>query len=283
VRVDLHCHSTCSDGADPPALVAERASRRGVSCFALSDHDTCAGYDAVRAVRADALRAVELSCRERGRTVHVLVYGSAGEARDGGGWAALEAALAELRAARRRRLRLMAERLVRRNLAIDAEAILEAAGDRPVGRPDLARALVSAGAATSVKEAFARFLRDDLSIDEAGWGISIGEGLELCRAAGARASLAHPHQHGRAAFELVRRYKAAGLGGLEALYGSYDAGERARWLELADGEGLVATAGSDYHGPRGNVSLGVDIDDERARALCDWLGVRRPAQADNSA
>jgi 3',5'-nucleoside bisphosphate phosphatase len=253
-----------------------------VSWFALSDHDTCAGYDAVRAVRPDALRAVELSCREGGRTVHVLVYGSAAETCEGG-WAALEASLAQLRSARRRRLRAMAERLARRGLHIDADAILEAAGERPVGRPDLARALVAAGAATSVKEAFIRYLRDAGSIDEAGWGISIGEGLELCRAAGARAALAHPHQHGRAALELLRRYKAAGLTGLEALYGSYDHGERARWLDLADREGMVATAGSDYHGPRGAVSLGVDIDDARARALGDWLGMRHPGADEISA
>ena len=272
MRVDLHCHSIRSDGADPPELVAERAIARGVTLFALSDHDTCAGYDAVRAVRGDALRAVELSCRERERTVHILIYDAEASER----WSDLEDALAQLRAARRRRFRIMAERLSRRGVCIDADAIIEEAGDRPVGRPDLARAVVAAGAATSVKDAFARFLRDDGAVDEAGWGISVGEGLELCRAAGGRASLAHPHQVGRAALELVRRYRSAGLTGLEALYGAYTPTERARWLDLADREGLVATAGSDYHGARGDVALGVDIPDERAAKLYSWLGVAPP-------
>ena len=243
--------------------------RRRVALFALSDHDTCAGNDAVRGVFPSALRAVELSCRERGRTVHVLIYDAEASAR----WGELEAALVRLRAARRRRFRAMAERLVRRGVRVDAEAIIASAGDRPVGRPDLARAIVAAGAATSVQHAFARYLRDAGEVDEAGWGISVGEGLELCRAASGRASLAHPHQHGRAALELVRRYKDAGLTGIEALYGSYDGRARAHWLALADEEGVVATAGSDDHGSRGDVPLGVDVDATRARALSAWLGV----------
>ncbi len=267
VRVDLHCHSTCSDGADPPALVATRALRRGVTLFALSDHDTCAGDDAVRAVRGDAVRAVEVSCREEGRTVHVLVYDAEKSER----WSRLEEALARIRSGRRRRFRAMAERLARRGVSVDVDAILAERGDRPVGRPDLARALVAGGAASSVREAFRRYLRDGLSVDEPGWGMSIGEALEFAHAAGGRAALAHPHQIGESALPVVRRYKGAGLTGIEALYASYGAAARARWLELADREGLVATAGSDYHGPDGGARLGVDVDDEREKRLREWL------------
>lgn len=275
-RVDLHTHSNCSDGTDAPERVAERAAARGVSLFALSDHDTCAGDDAARGAFPSALRAVELSCEEGGRTVHILVY----DAEHSAAWSELEQPLADLRRARRRRFRAMAERLRQRGLGVDADALLRGAGARPLGRPDLARALVAAGHASSVREAFSRFLADGGGADEPGFGISVGDGLDLARRAGARAALAHPHQHGALAAAIARRYRASGLTGIEAYYASYGALERAKWLELADREGLVPTAGSDYHGPDGAVRIGVDLDDERAARLFEWLGREpRPPEA----
>src|SRR5688572_2687265 len=117
MRFELHCHSTCSDGTEPPERVATRAAERGVEVFALTVHDTCAG-SAVTVTGARVIRAVELSCDDDGRTVHVLAFDRGG----GAAWLALEARLEQVREARRNRLRVMAAKLARRGITIDIEA-----------------------------------------------------------------------------------------------------------------------------------------------------------------
>lgn len=270
VLVELHCHSTCSDGSAAPAEVGRRAAERAPAVFALTDHDTCAGHSEVSAACAGALRAVELTCAEDGRSVHVLVYDAAGDAR----WAELEALLATQIAARRERLRAIAAKLFHQGIVLDLEPLLAAAGrehGRAVGRPDIANALVAQGHAASRDEAFDRWLHDGGPADVPLARLSIADGLAAVRAVGARASLAHPHQHGERAGRMLRRHVAAGLDGVEAFYGRYDPGERARWLGLADDLKLCATGGSDWHGEDG-VALGVEIPDERGRRLLAWLG-----------
>lgn len=270
VLVELHCHSTCSDGSAAAAEVGRRAAERAPAVFALTDHDTTAGYgDAAAAVPA-ALRAVELTCSEDGRAVHVLVYDAAGDDR----WSELETLLATQVAARRERLRAISARLFHLGIVLDVEPILAAATrdhGRAVGRPDVASALVAQGHATSRDDAFNRFLHDGGPADVPLARLTIADGLAVVRAVGARASLAHPHQHGDRAAKMLRRHVKEGLDGVEAFYGRYDAGERNRWLSLADQLGLCATGGSDWHGEDG-VRLGVEIPDERGRVLLSWLG-----------
>src|SRR5262249_22384527 len=116
MRFELHCHSTYSDGTESPERVAARAAEREVAVFALTDHDTCAG-SGVAVAGARALRAVELSCDDDGRTVHVLAYDR------GGPWSVLEARLDQVRDARRNRVRVMAARLAQRGVAIDIDAL----------------------------------------------------------------------------------------------------------------------------------------------------------------
>jgi 3',5'-nucleoside bisphosphate phosphatase len=267
VRIDLHCHSTCSDGVDPPDAVARAAVSRAVELFALTDHDTCAGCDAVAAVvGAAALRGVEISCDDGAGTVHVLAYGAAGAR-----WAELEGALGDRLEARRQRLRVIAAQLrVLRGVHLDVEPLLAAAGTRAVGRPDLARAMIAQGLVSSLKEAFSRYLYDGGPGDAPGHRLPIADALALGRAAGARMSLAHPHQVGDRAAPLLAAHRGDGLSGVEAYYGPYAPPERAHWIKIADQLGLVATAGSDRHQP-GDAALGIDVPDERARRLVDWL------------
>jgi predicted metal-dependent phosphoesterase TrpH len=270
VLVELHCHSLCSDGTAAPAEVGRRAAARAPAVFALTDHDTCAGHAEAEAACAGAMRAVELTCAEDRRSVHVLVYDAAGDAR----WAELEALLATQQTARRERLRAIATRLFHQGIVLDLEPLLAAAGrehGRAVGRPDVANALVAQGHCASRDEAFDRWLHDGGPADVQLARLSIADGLAVVRAVGGRASLAHPHQHGDRAGKMLRRHAAAGLGGVEAFYGRYDPGERARWLGLADELGLCATGGSDWHGEDG-AALGVEIPDERGRRLLGWLG-----------
>ena len=263
MRVELHCHSTESDGTEAPADVVARAAGRKIEMFALTDHDTCTPVDLPG---ARTVRAVEISCDEpkTGRTIHVLAYD-----RGHAGWADLDARLGALREARRNRLRVMAVRLEQRGVRIDVDALLAAAKGRSVGRPDLARAMVAQGAASSMKDAFARHLYDGGPVDVPHHALPLPDALALGRAAGAAMALAHPHLYDDRSGHLLRKYKDAGLTGVEAFYGAYDPAERRRWIELADEQGLVCTGGSDSHDP--GTLHGVDLPADRAARLVDWL------------
>jgi predicted metal-dependent phosphoesterase TrpH len=269
MRVELHCHSTASDGTEAPSEVAARATARGVALFALTDHDTCTEI-AVPGARVH--RAVELSCDEpgTGRTIHVLAYD-----RGAASWSELVARLGSLMEARRNRMRVMAARLAQRGIRIDIEPLLARSEGKSVGRPDLARLMVAAGAATSLKDAFARHLYDGGPVDVPHHALALPDALALGRAAGAALALAHPHLYDQLGVALLRRHREDGLDGVEAFYGAYDPRERTRWIELADELGLVCTGGSDWHGPSDGSSsssqVGVDLPDERAARLCEWL------------
>jgi predicted metal-dependent phosphoesterase TrpH len=268
MRFELHCHSTRSDGTDEPDAVAALAKARGVDVFAMTDHDTCTHVEG-------AIRASELSCDdpESGRTIHILAYD-----RGGSGWNELEARLVELSEARRNRLRVMAARLAQRGIRVDVEPLIAAAASsgRSVGRPDLARAMIAAGAVSSMKDAFARHLFDGGPVDVPHHALTVPAALALGRAAGAAMSRAHPHVYDHVAVALCKRHKHDGLEGIEAYYGSYDPRERARWVELADELDLVTTAGSDWHGPsEATCQVGVDVPAARAARLSEWLSTSR--------
>jgi 3',5'-nucleoside bisphosphate phosphatase len=260
VRIELHCHSTCSDGTERPEAVAARAKARGVDVFALTDHDTCAGSEV-----AGGIRAVEISCDEAGKSVHLLAFAR------GGAFAAIEDRLASLREARRNRMRVMGAKLVQRGIRIDVEPLIEAAerAGRTIGRPDLARAMIAHGAATSMKDAFNRFLYDGGPVDVPHRALTLAAAVELGREAGAALSLAHPHLYDPA---ILRTHR--GIEGVEAYYGVYDPKERTRWIEIADELGLVCTGGSDWHGPDdASCEPGIEVPPERADRLTSWLGL----------
>lgn len=270
MRFELHCHSTCSDGTESCEQVAARAGARGVDVFALTDHDTCAGSH-VSVESARVVRGVEISCDEpkSGRTIHVLAYD-----RGGAGWADLEQRLADLRLARRNRMRVMAARLAQRGIRVDVEPLIAEAeqSGRTLGRPDLARLMVAHGAVSSVRDAFTRHLYDGGPVDVPHHALELSDALALGRAAGAAMSLAHPHLYDQLGVALLREHRADGLLGVEALYAVYDAHERKRWLDLADDLGLVCTAGSDWHGPEdATAQIGVDVEGDRGKRLHDWL------------
>lgn len=265
VLVELHCHSTASDGEAAPREVAARAQARGVELFALTDHDSCLGSDEAVVEGARVVRGVELSCDDGGRTVHILAYDR------GGDWSMLTARLAEVREARRRRFRVMVAKLEQRGVYLDGEALLAAAGERTIGRPDLAKAMVASGAASSFKDAFRRHLYDNGPVDVAQRELTVVEALSLGRAAGARMSLAHPHLYGDRGTELLRRHRDDGLSGVEAFYGAYDPPERNHWIEVARHFGLVCTGGSDFH-KTGDNPPGIQLSAQFAEPLLEWLG-----------
>jgi hypothetical protein len=269
MRFELHCHSTRSDGSDSPERLAQRAAESAIEVFAVTDHDTCTS---VNIPGARNVRGSELTVESEGQTIHVLAYDR------GGDWQLLEDALDAMREARRDRLRAMGERLAALGIAVDLEPLLAEAARRSVGRPDLARIVVNTGHATSMKEAFSRYLYDGGPVDLPHRVWPIADALAVGRAAGAAMSLAHPHFYDQRGAELVRRYRDDGLTGLEAFYGAYDLARRRRWIEVADELGVVCTGGSDWHGTdRDDLAtcMGVEIPPRRASVLLDWLTARR--------
>ncbi len=275
MRVDLHCHSTHSDGSCSADEVATRAGLRGVELFCLTDHDSLAGYAATLAALpgVTVLRGVELSCKHDGRTIHLLIYG----VQDGPGADALEERLIGVQDDRRARLRAIVGRLEELGIHLDVEQILRDTAGRTPGRPDIARALVAVKAVRSMREAFERFLHDNGPADVAFARITLAEGLALGRAAGARMSLAHPHTLRSAALvaDIYRRHRADGLEGIEALYGRYAHAEREVWLRMAKQMDLVVTGGSDFHGEAMPevTQPGIELHEPHATRLRAWLGV----------
>lgn len=275
MRVDLHCHSTCSDGSFSPAEVATRARERGVELFCLTDHDTLAGHAATAEVLAGVtvLRGVELSCRHAGKTVHLLCYGIA----DGPGCAVMEERLSGVLEDRRVRLRAIVDRLAELGVHLDGEQILQGTHGHTPGRPDIARALVAAKVVRSLREAFDRYLHDGGPADVALARVTLADGLEIGREAGAKMSLAHPHtlRSYPLVVEMYKEFKSAGLEGIEALYGRYGEQEREMWGRLARRMGLVVTGGSDFHGDAvPDVAQPViDLPEPHAERLRAWLGL----------
>ncbi|MBK8264604.1 MAG: PHP domain-containing protein [Nannocystis sp.] len=273
--LELHCHSTCSDGSLSPTAVATEAARHGARVFCLTDHDSLDGHDAAAAALAGTgcavLRGLELSCREGDRTIHLLIYG----VQEGEGERALRARLVEVMASRRERIGAIVGRLAKLGVKLDTEAILRDSAGHTPGRPDVARALLAARVVTSLREAFDRFLKDGGPADVPVGRLGLAEGVALGRACGAKLSIAHPHTLRSFAIvgEFYRRHRAAGLDGIEALYGRYGAREQQTWLRMAEDLDLVVTGGSDFHGasapevPRPVI----DVPARYAERLCAWL------------
>jgi predicted metal-dependent phosphoesterase TrpH len=272
--VDLHCHSTCSDGSLEPDELTSLARRKSLELFCLTDHDSCAGSSATAAAwpGGPVVRGVELSCSHETAIVHLLIYDAE---RDDTRWAVLEHRLEELSRARRRRVHEICARLFARGIVIDATQILRDAGTASVGRPHVARALVAAGAVSSLKDAFSRWLYDGGPVDVPMPRPSLDEALALAETAGGRTSLAHPSVLGDGAVDIVRRFAGAGLGAVEAHCVSYSRQERERWANLARSHDLVVTGGSDFHDGGMPVAggLGVVMTDHDGATLREWLRV----------
>jgi predicted metal-dependent phosphoesterase TrpH len=279
VRLELHCHSTCSDGSLEPEQLAQRLLDYGPELVCLTDHDTMAGCGRLAAALAGdergrdirVLRGLELSCKHAGRTIHLLIWGVG----DGPGAAALDQRLVDQRRRRRERIGAICARLAELGVELDAAALLAAGEGRTPGRPDVARALVDAGHCSSVRDAFNRYLRDDGPAYVEVASLGLGEGLALGRAAGARMGLAHPHtlRHYAVVRELFLEFRDQGLEGIEAFYGHGSPTRAEQWLRLARELELVPTAGSDFHGDvlADIKAPGIEIPLAYAPRLRAWL------------
>jgi predicted metal-dependent phosphoesterase TrpH len=269
--VDLHMHSTASDGSRSPAEVVRAAKRASLAAIALTDHDTVAGLAEAAAVGAELgvriVNGVELSAVEGQTETHLLGL----HLRD---TTVLERGLGELREMRGRRAARIVELLQSQGVQVTLDDVLLQAGAGAIGRPHVARALVADGWATDVRDAFDRYLGAGRPAYVAKDQLGMREAISMVHAAGGLAILAHPGGGGTR--ERIEALAALGLDGVEVKHPSHSPQDVARMRAAVDQLGLIPSGGSDWHGaadgPRTIGMMHVPFDwlrrqDERIEAL----------------
>jgi 3',5'-nucleoside bisphosphate phosphatase len=257
VRIDLHTHSTASDGTDTPAELVQRAAAAGLDVVALTDHDTTRGHAQAIAALPRGLTLVtgaELSCRIDGISMHMLAYLFDPEE------PALLAERELVRDDRVPRAQGMIAKLNELGVPVTWEQVLRIAGDGSVGRPHVASALVELGVVPTVGDAFTEdWLADGGRAFVEKHETDPFEAIRLVKAAGGVTVFAHPaaSKRGRTVPEAaIAEMAAAGLDGIEVDHMDHDTDTRARLRGLARELGLLTTGSSDYHGSRKTCVLG---------------------------
>jgi hypothetical protein len=277
--IDLHTHSTCSDGSETPVRVVELAAAAGCTAVSLTDHDGLFGIEsAARRAREMGIYFVagcEVSCTANVGPMHLLCY----FVTDGDN--PLAEMLRSRRVDRETRNAAILQRFVDLGIPLSSEEVAAEAHGPVVGRPHFAAALVHRGVVGSIDEAFARYLRTGAPAFVARTTLDPVAVIEGARASGAVAALAHPLSLGlppSSLDEAVAGLAAAGLAGLEAQYGHYEPGTREHLVRLAARHGLVATGGSDFHGThRPLLAVGTGTGDLAVPEAClDELARRLP-------
>ncbi|MFN2637316.1 MAG: PHP domain-containing protein [Gemmatimonadaceae bacterium] len=269
--VDLHTHSTASDGTLPPEQVIEAAARCGLSAIALTDHDTIDGLGPARAeaerVGVRLVAGVELSAFQEDHEVHLLALHLLH-------LEALQLRLAELRALRHTRAEMIVAKLNSLGVPVTLDEVLLESNGGAVGRPHVARALVARGVVQDFRDAFARYLGNNGSAFVPKHRLSVEDAIGIAHEAGGLAIWAHPGDGGRRA--RLEPLVAAGIDGVEVRHPSHSSEDIKRLSALTEFFGLVPSGGSDWHGsaegPRKlgtmNVPLGwLERQDERVASL----------------
>ncbi|MFD6467198.1 PHP domain-containing protein [Streptomyces goshikiensis] len=265
MRIDLHAHSTASDGTDSPAELVRNAAAAGLDVVALTDHDTVGGYaEAIAALHEipaglTLVTGAELSCRLDGIGLHMLAYLFDPDEPE----LAREREL--VRDDRVPRARAMVAKLRELGVDITWEHVARIAGDGSVGRPHIATALVELGVVRSVSDAFTpAWLADGGRAYAEKHELDPFDAIRLVKAAGGVTVFAHPAavKRGRCVPEAaLGALAAAGLDGIEVDHMDHDTDTRARLRGLAGDLGLLTTGSSDYHGSRKTCRLGEHTTD----------------------
>ena len=253
--IDLHTHSTASDGTDTPEQLVAAAHRAGVDVLAITDHDTTGGWDAAAAALPSGMRLVrgaEFSCvsptgrEERPVSVHLLGY------LFDPAHPAIVAEQSRLRDERVVRLARITEKMTADGYPVDVESVFELVPEgTSVGRPHLARALVAAGVVESVNDAFATLLHNGSPYYVPKADTPVERAIAMVRAAGGVAVFAHPlaRRRGRVVEpSVIADLATVGLGGVEVDHPDHAQEDRELLRELAAAHDLVTTGSSDYHG-----------------------------------
>ena len=257
--VDLHTHSTASDGTLPPEQVIEAAAACGLSALALTDHDTIDGVERARAAGEKAgirvIPGVELSAFEGEHEVHLLALHLTQ-------LDALQRRLTELRTLRHSRAEKIVEKLNSLGVSVTMDEVLQQSNGGAVGRPHIARAMMARGLVHDFRDAFHRYLGAHGSAFIPKAKLTVEDAIAIAHEAGALAIWAHPGDGGRR--DRLEPLIAAGLDGVEVRHPSHSSEDMKRLEALANYFGLVVSGGSDWHGaidgPRRLGMMNVPID-----------------------
>ena len=269
--IDLHTHSTASDGTDAPGQLVAAAHRAGVDVLAITDHDTTGGWAEAAAALPPGMRLVrgaEFSCvsptgrAERPVSVHLLGYLFDPT------HAAIVAEQSRLRDERVTRLARITEKMTADGYPVDVESVFELVpAGTSAGRPHLARALVAAGVVGSVNEAFATLLHNGSPYYVPKADTPVERAIEMVRAAGGVAVFAHPlaRRRGRVVEpSVIADLAAVGLGGVEVDHPDHTPDDRELLRDLAAAHGLFTTGSSDYHGTNKTTPVAAERTDPDA-------------------
>jgi predicted metal-dependent phosphoesterase TrpH len=259
--VDLHAHSTASDGSRTPADVVREAKRIGLAAIALTDHDTVTGIAEATAMAEElgvrVVPGVELSAVEGDVETHILGL-HLSDTRE------LEAKLIALREMRRTRAERMVQRLNDLGVRIEFAAVLEQAAGGAIGRPHVARAMIAEGWAVDFRDAFDRYLGNGRPAYVSKERLAVTEATALIHRSGGLAILAHPSHSGTR--ERIAAFVEQGMDGIEVRHPSHSAEDTARLAALVEHFSLVPSGGSDWHGSSdGPRTLGM------MRVPAEWL------------
>ncbi len=243
-EVDLHCHTTASDGILTPRQLIILASHLGLKGIGITDHDTIQGWtEAMKAgmeTGIEVIRGIELNTDMNGLEVHVLGYEMQPDS------SYLRKHLGILQEARVQRMHEIISKLQDLNIKITVEDVRRFAGGESVGRPHIAQALVELGYVISTREAFDRFIGPGAPAYVPRYKLSPIQGIELIRESGGVPVLAHPGLKGLD--EHIPIWVDAGLQGLEISHSDHSSEDEKRYIEIAEKYGLIMTGGSDFHG-----------------------------------
>jgi 3',5'-nucleoside bisphosphate phosphatase len=245
--VDLHTHTTASDGTYAPRdLVAEAASR-GVRVLAVTDHDSTEGLaeaidEAERRRPLEIVPGIEINCDVEGAEIHVLGYLMDWQAE----W--FQDFCREQRRERRARIHRMVAQLAAIGMPLDADEVFAIVKEGSAGRPHVAQVMVARGYVKTVREAFDKYLGSGKPGHVPRKKVTPEDAVRIIRKAGGVPVFAHPGLADRD--ELIPGLIAAGLMGIECYYTEHSAAQRASYLQICKDHDLVATGGSDFHGPK---------------------------------
>ena len=245
--VDLHTHTIASDGMLTPRELVAEAARRGVRVLAVTDHDSTDGLaEAMETARRypplTIVPGIEINCDVEGAEIHILGYYMDYEA----AW--FQDFCRAQREERRARVHRTAERLAALGMPIDVERVFALVQEGSAGRPHVARVMVERGYVKSVREAFDKYLAAGKPAHVPRKKLTPEDAVRLLRKAGGVPVFAHPGLAGRD--ELIPSLVAAGLMGIECYYSEHSPAQRGAYLDLCREHGLIATGGSDFHGPQ---------------------------------
>lgn len=273
IRIDMHFHSTCSDGSETPESLVRLGRRRGACVLSLTDHDTTEGVPAfLAACRRQGIRAisgVEISAEYPG-TLHILGYNY--DLTD----ERFQSALKIIRQHRDERNRAILEKLNGLGIPVTMDEVQREAGPGVIGRPHFALAMIRRGVVHDMASAFSEYLGRSGKAYVRKVSLSPEQTIQAIREAGGVAVLAHPVQtcaDMNKLAEVVRRLKSYGLWGMECYSGHHNPGQVEAYKAMAAAFGLEVTAGSDYHGRgRPGYHFGVNVPE----TLLPWarLGIR---------